>query len=719
MGAFFDASRVWAGPYTGFMKFIHTLPALVLLSALGAAAPLSPSALAATQARGGSAALAPVEGEVIVQFKADASVMRAHALSARAASTSVRSALAGRATVLGARVGRTLEAGSAVGERSQVMRASGISAQALAALLAQDPEVEFAEPNGRQRIVTAPNDPLYAAAAAGVRARGPDSGQWYLRKPAATLDAGPVSSIDIEAAWARTIGNASVVVAVLDTGVRRDHPDLAGRLLPGYDFVSDATVANDGDGRDADPSDPGDWVTAADAGTAKFSGCTVENSSWHGTSTASLVGAAANDGIGMAGAAPGVSVLPVRVLGKCFGTDSDIQAAMRWAAGISVAGVPDNPNPAKVLNLSLGSSASCSNSYQTVVNEILARGVVIVAAAGNSAGGPVGTPGSCNGVIAVLALRHAGTKVGFSDLGLQITIAAPGGNCINITAGSPCLFPILAATNTGLQGPSGSGWTDSFKASVGTSFSSPLVAATAGLMFSAQPALTPAQVRTQLQATARAFPTTGGDNGDSSVVAQCQAPSSGVQQLQCYCNTSFCGAGMLDAGAAVASVAPAPGPVAAIETSSAVPTAGVLVTLTAQGSTAASGSTIATYQWTLIDGGGIVTGFTSATNAVTASLMPTAAGSFTVALTVTDNLGRSGQASRTVTVVPAAQPPVTPPPSSGGGGGGGGSMSAGWVALLVLAALALLRSPAAGPGGLTDHLKDRLKFGLRAGRRKA
>ena len=121
----------------------------------------------------------------------------------------------------------------------------------------------------------------------------------------------------------------------------------------------------------------------------------------------------------------------------------------------------------------------------------------------------------------------------------------------------------------------------------------------------------------------------------------------------------------------------------------------------------------------MIDGGGIVTGFTSATNAVTASLMPTAAGSFTVALTVTDNLGRSGQASRTVTVVPAAQPPVTPPPSSGGGGGGGGSMSAGWVALLVLAALALLRSPAAGPGGLTDHLKDRLKFGLRAGRRRA
>ena len=268
------------------------------------------------------------------------------------------------------------------------------------------------------------------------------------------------------------------------------------------------------------------------------------------------MGAKADDANGMAGAAPGVTVLPVRVLGKCYGDSADIQAAMRWAAGISVPGVPDNPNPAKVLNLSLGgSSSTCSAGYQSAVNEVLARGVVIVAAAGNSAGGPVGSPANCTGVIAVAGLRHAGTKVGFPIWVTQIGIAAPAGNCINVTSGSPCLYPVLAATNSGAQGPNASGWTDSYNITVGTSFASPLVAATAALMFSVQPALTPAQLLAQMQATARPFPTTGGDNGDGSVVPQCMAPRTGVDQLQCYCNTTYCGAGMLDAGRAVAAAA--------------------------------------------------------------------------------------------------------------------------------------------------------------------
>ncbi|HLL10234.1 MAG TPA: S8 family serine peptidase, partial [Rubrivivax sp.] len=412
--------------------------------------------------------LAAIDGEVIVRFKADADLLRKHALSTRAAPAQVSEVLAGRAAALGARVGRVLETGAPVGDRTQVLRARGISAQMLAAQLTADSDVEFAEPNGRKRRLVAPNDPLYAATAPGVRPSGPDSGQWYLRAPSA----GVVSGINIEAAWARTTGSGNVVVAVLDTGVRADHPDLVGRLVAGYDFVSNAAVANDGDGRDPDASDPGDWVTSAEAGSSPFTNCTAENSSWHGTATASLVGAASQDGIGMAGVAPGIRVQPVRVLGKCFGSDSDIQAAMRWAAGISVAGVPDNPTPAKVINLSLGGTGACSASYQAVVNEILARGVVVVAAAGNSAGHPVGTPANCNGVVAVLALRHAGTKVGFSDLGSQITIAAPGGNCINVTAGSPCLYPIVAATNAGSQAPAASGWTDGFKISVGTSFAS-------------------------------------------------------------------------------------------------------------------------------------------------------------------------------------------------------------------------------------------------------
>jgi serine protease len=474
---------------------------------------------------------------------------------------------------------------------------------------------------------------------------------------------------------------------VLDTGVRKDHPDLAGRLVGGYDFVSDSLVANDGDGRDADASDPGDWVTTADTKTTKFSGCTAGNSSWHGTSTASLVGAGANDGVGMAGTAPGVRVLPVRVLGKCFGTDADIQAGMRWAAGISVSGVPDNPNPAKVLNMSLGSSGACSAAYQSAVDDVLAKGAVIVASAGNSAGEPVGTPANCKGVIAVLALRHVGTKVGFSDMGPEIAIAAPGGNCVNTAAGSPCLYPILAADNTGTQGPVSSAWTNSFNPSLGTSFSAPLVAATVGLMFSQQAVLTPAQVLAALKSTATAFPTTGGDNGDGSTVAQCHAPSTGVEQLQCYCTTSFCGAGMLNAGAAVAAVS---GPLARIGITTASPAAGSAVTLSAESSSPGGGVAIVSYLWTLVDGGGIATAFSSATNASTATLTPTAQGNFVVNLRVTDSQGRSNETSQTVTV--AAAPVVAAAPS----GGGGGAASVTWVLLLLAGAVALWRAP---PGG--------------------
>lgn len=667
------------------------------------------TALTAQPAAAARSTLPPMEGEVIVQFKPGASVMRAHALAARAEPAAARDVLTQRAAAMGARVGRPLRAGAAVGERTQVLRADGVSTGQLLALLASDPDVESVEPNLRVRRAAAPDDPLYPAVTTtprdnGLAAQsGPESGQWYLRKPAATLAQGPVSSIDIEAAWARTRGSAGVVVAVLDTGVRPEHPDLAGRLLPGYDFVSNATVANDGQAAapgsdwDADPSDPGDWVSASDLQAdallperdRKFIDCAVEDSSWHGTKTGALVGATADNRIGMAGAAPGVSVLPVRVLGKCYGTMADIAAAMRWAAGIAVPGVPANPNPARVLNLSLGGGDTCSTTYLNAVNDVLARGTVIVAAAGNSVGGPVGAPANCPGVIGVLGLRHAGLKVGFSDLGTQISIAAPGGNCINITSGSPCLYPILSASNSGTRGPVASTWTDHFKATVGTSFASPLVAATAGLMLSAQPALTPTQVRQAMQQTARAFPTTGGDNGDGSVVPQCTAPSASVAQLQCYCNTTYCGAGMLDAGAAVAAVA---GPVAEIGLLTASPTAGSPVSLTAAGSSVATGSSIAGYTWALNPGSGIVTGFDSASNASTATLTPSAAGSFTVSLTITDSLGASATASRTVTVAAAPAPPVAPaPPPATPAGGGGGALSLPWLLLLTAAVAALFR----------------------------
>ena len=674
----------------------HAHPAAQLLLAL--AFSLSATPILAAGPAPHRQPLPPVEGEVIVGFKPDAGTLRKHVLAARADASAVRNTLAERASTLGARVGRTLQAGAAVGERVQVMRAAGVDATTLARLLAADPEVAYAVPNGRKRIVAAPNDPLYPATAPGVRPSGPDSGQWYLRAPDNIIK----SAIDIEGAWARTTGSSSVVVAVLDTGVRFEHPDLGrvvngGPLLPGYDMVSDSILAGDGDDRDGDPSDPGDFVSQADidadsaraAADRRFlvsNGCpTPSRSSWHGTSTSSLVAAAANNSVGMAGGAPNVRVLPVRVLGKCYGKDSDIIAGIRWAAGISINGLPDNPNPAKVINMSLGGDGVCSAAYQAAVDEVTARGVTVVAAAGNSAGAAVSEPANCRGVIGVLALRHAGTKVGFSDLGPEITIAAPGGNCINITPGSACQYPILAATNIGAQGPVSSSWTNSFDITVGTSFSSPLVAAVVGLMVSQQPALTPAQVRAALRASARPFPTTGADNGpnDATPVAQCRAPASGVDQLQCYCpnDGSLCGAGMLDAGRAVTAVA---GALARINVTPAAPTAGVPVTLSGTGSAATPGSAITQYSWSIVDGGGIVTGFTSADNASTAAFTPTGAGSVTVQLVVSDGISTSTAVS-TLVVAAASVPPDT----GGGGSGGGGAASWAWVVGVALAAAVL------------------------------
>jgi serine protease len=677
-----------------------------LLMAVGAAFAL-PAGADRPLPAGARTPLPPVEGEVIVKFKATADLTRQYALSARAEASTVRNVLSERANVMGARLGRTLQAGPAVGANIQVLRASGISAAELAAQLAADPDVEFAEPNQRMRRTAAPNDPLYAVSATERRSNGPSmqdgpaSGQWYMRAPTAAvpvISTDVVSSTNLEAAWARTRGSGSVVVAVLDTGVRFDHPDLVGRLLPGYDFVANPIVANDGGGRDSDPSDPGDWLTAAEAATSTFGGCTASDSSWHGTSTASLVGANSNDSIGMAGAASGVRVLPVRVLGKCFGESADIQAAIRWAAGISVPGVPDNPNPAKVINLSLGGGGECSAGYRAAVSEVVARGVVVVAAAGNSAGGAVSAPASCPDVIAVAGLRHAGTKVGFSDLGPQIGIAAPAGNCINITAGSPCLYPILAATNTGPQGPLGSTWTDSYNITVGTSFASPLVAATAALMLSTQSTLTGSQVLGAMQATARPFPSTGGDNGDGSIVRQCTAPRPGVDQLQCYCNTTFCGAGILDSNAALASVAPTS--FVNISSSASAAISGDSVTFRITGLQLPAGRTVAAYAWTLSGVDANVASFSSSTNAEIAVIRFAGAGTVVVSLAVTDSSGTVTLTSQSLVVAPApvTTPPTTPtPPATGGSGGGGGSMSLAWLAALALAVAALFRASAPTP----------------------
>ena len=597
------------------------------------------------------------EARVIVKYRADSTLMRPLAASGPAAAPRHANALSNR-------LGFTLRDGRSIGARAQVLRAQGMSSHDLAERLAAQDDVEYAVVDGRKYATSVPNDPLYGPQTSVT----PLVGQWYLRPPTSATIASAtsvVSSINAQAAWDITTGNPAVVVADLDTGVRPDHPDLAAKLRPGYDFVTDTTVSVDGDGRDADPSDPGDYGCA-----------TGDTSSWHGTQVAGLIGAATNNGIGMAGVGYNVMLLPVRVLGKCGGYDSDIQAAMLWAAGVS-ANPTANAYPAKVINLSLGSTGACNAAYADVVRQVNAAGVVVVAAAGND-GLAVGTPANCAGVIAVAGVRHAGTKVSYSDLGPEIALAAPAGNCVS-SNNIPCLYPLLTTSNSGsttpVLGAAGAIYTgDGLNASIGTSFSSPLVAGTVGLMFSVNPGLTPAQVLAALKGTARPFPS----SGSAATVPACTVPgsSSPAQYYECYCTTATCGAGLLDAGLAVAAVAKLSAN-ATVASSSVV--AGTPVTLDGSSShpttTGSSTATITGYQWAVVSGPATIT---SASNAATVTLLPSATGTVVVSLTVTDSTGQQAANSFSLSV---AAPVVTPPPdsSSGGGGGGGGALGLAWL----------------------------------------
>lgn len=640
-----------------------------------------------------AAAHALVDARVIVKYKPEANALRTRAYAASSVN-------AVQATQLGRRHGVSLAHAGVVADRLHVVTAAGLTADALAEQLKNDAEVEYAVPDRVRRAHAAPNDPRYAD---GLGGGGPVTGQWYLRAPTGAVQA----AIDAESSWSVTQGSPSVVVAVLDTGVRFDHADLlpvssGGNLLPGYDMISDVTVANDGDGRDADASDPGDGLRASDvAPGAPFADCEggEQFSSWHGTQTSALVAALTNNGVGMASVGRNVRVLPVRVLGKCGGRDSDIIAGMRWAAGLPVSGVATvNPTPARVINLSLGAEGSCSQAYIDAVNAVTQAGSLVVVSAGNTVGHAVSSPANCPGVLAVAGLQHTGAKVGFSDVGPEVAISAPAGNCVNDPS-LGCKYPILTATNSGDYAPvtGSSVYTDSVNYSVGTSFAAPLVSGTAALMLSVRPQLTPLELRLLLQGTARGFPTTGAVVASGEPPArQCtsvQYDSTGspLAQLQCYCTTGTCGAGMLDTGSAVRAAAQASPDFRAqgrIDLVPSQPVAGTALQLSAAHSVVASGRSITNYHWTLLDGGGIVDHIDQP-NSREASVTPSAAGQFTVSLSIDDNASSASTVELRVAVADA--PPQTPAaPTGGGGGGAAGAL---WCAGLLcgLTALAALR----------------------------
>ncbi len=559
----------------------------------------------------------------------------------------------------------------------------------IAAQLRDDPEVEAVALDRRRFAHALPNDPSYA-------------GQWYLQATQA-------AAIRAEGAWDRSKGSSGLVIAVLDTGVRFDHPDLGrasqgGKLFPGYDFVSadgngGFLVANDGNGWDPDPSDPGDWVTSSDAANAQFKGCKVGDSSWHGTRTAGMIAAATNNAVGIAGVNWNAWLLPVRVLGKCGGYDSDIIAAMRWAAGLHVNGVPDNPYPARVINMSLGNTdTSQCQIYRPVINELAARGVLVVASAGNE-GGRVDEPADCPGVLGVAGLRHAGTKVGYSNLGPQIGIAAPAGNCFN-TNGGPCLYSLDTTTNHGATVPGASGYTDQTNFNLGTSFSAPQAAGVAALMLAVNGKLDATELKLRMQRGARTFPTPVRDDaGNPLTVCHVPAGATDLQTSECVCTTQVCGAGMLSASGAMSEAAR---PIISI-----VPSAGIApgstVTFDSSGSVAACGHSLSARAWSAVDGAGQAVALSSADQA-SVSLTAPSSGAIALTLLLTDDAGAQQSASVTLgsstagrivpTSVATAACPVaikietatgssTPPAKASGGGGGGGRMDLAMSMLLL------------------------------------
>jgi serine protease len=483
-------------------------------------------------------------------------------------------------------------------------------AKNISARLMREGDIELAEPDRVLRPFVNPSDPGY-------------SFQWHYWTPAGSNKGGA----NLPNAWNLTTGSATVKVAVLDTGYLA-HTDLPN-LLPGHDFVSNTTVSNDGNGRDADATDPGDDCSTA-ASTV---------SSWHGTHVAGTIVARMNNagppGLHGAGIAPGVGLVPVRVLGRCGGMTSDIVDAMRWAAGIGVPGAPAHAKPAQVVNLSLGGPGSCSAAFRSAVQDVASQGAVVVVAAGNDASTALSEPANCAGVIAVTAHAIDGDNANYANIGKEVALSAPGGGCGTLTTTATCTarlsangLGIYSTSNIGAASPVGSPGGDTYKVGSGTSMAAPHVSGVVALMLSRNAALTPAQIKSYLQSSARAH----------------------AAGTTCTQNRylGLCGAGMLDAEAALQQVDDLP-PAVVLENSYQVVAPGANVTLT--GSAAPAAGRTATYSWTQV--GSVAVGLSPTSvngNTASASFSAPATGVYTFRLTAQDNTSKVGTATATVRV---------------------------------------------------------------------
>jgi len=489
-------------------------------------------------------------------------------------------------------------------------------ARAVAARLASDPMVEYAEPDVAMRPFAAPTEPDFALK------------QWNLfppasvypgnvvvpvGQPAKTTSAPAAGAANLITAWDRTTGSNAVVVAVIDTGIV-NHPDLnnaglntpltyapGGRFLTGHDFVStnalglpNGTVEGaEGAGqvgRDNNPADPGDAVSAADRANPLCNDNTPNQqavaapSTWHGTHTAGVVAATANNTVGIAGIGWDVRVLPVRALGRCGGAMSDIADAILWSAGLTVTtppAPPANANPAKVILIGAGGKVgvTCSQTLQSAIDAAVTAGSVVVAAAGNEGSiNGISAPANCNNVIAVTAHTINGENATYSNIdpagGSQVSIsAAGGGSPASLGFGSPMDDPawdgyyIWSTTPSGAAGPAAP---PIYTGKIGTSAAAAQVAGVAALIKSATPAATPVQIKSAIMTSARPFPAN----------SSCESP-------QIW--RGRCGAGMLDATRALQAAGP---PVVV------TPPVGVTVAAGGTASFTVEAIGVVSYQWT-------------------------------------------------------------------------------------------------------------------------
>ncbi|MCT9869176.1 S8 family serine peptidase [Paenarthrobacter aurescens] len=432
---------------------------LPALPAAAADEPTPPTPKAAAGPAATTAGTAVPTDQFIVKFKERAGIQSADRQSslnrvAGAAGVSVENL---RATASGADV---VKADRKLGADE---------ANEFVAALAADPNVEYAEPDVIMRVQEVrPNDTYFGI-------------QWGLGDSYA-------GGIHTPTAWDINQGEGSVV-AVVDSGIL-SHTDLNANVLPGYDMIGDPAVSRDGDGRDSNPRDEGDATTAGQCAAGE----PAERSSWHGTHVAGIIAAVAGNGKGIAGVAPKAKVVPVRSIGTCGGYLSDIAEGIAWAAGGTVNGIPDNQNPARVINVSIGAQGTCPRAFQNAVDFATELGASVVVSAGNqNVDASLVSPANCRGVVAVGASTKANRKAYYSNFGAAVDLMAPGGDMsVDVFDG------IVSTLNNGTDRAT----TEDYYLKAGTSMAAPHVAGVAAMMLSILPAMTPADVEQKLKGTA-------------------------------------------------------------------------------------------------------------------------------------------------------------------------------------------------------------------------